>query len=184
MPSRLAHGFTLPEVLVALVVLALGVLGAGAMQLTAHRVRQESQWLSSASRLAADFAGRLRANAAQADAIYAGFDYDSRREPVPDPSFGCGDAACDSAQLARADLAELKQQVAQALPSGRVRICRDRHMWHGGRLRWPCDGGLDAPLVIKIGWRGRLPDGRVDAGGGDGGEFAPGVALALAGVRP
>ncbi|GAB2875960.1 hypothetical protein GCM10027277_51610 [Pseudoduganella ginsengisoli] len=175
------QGFTLLEVLVALVVLALGVLGAGAMQLTAQRVRQESQWLSSASRIAADFAGRVRANAAQADAVYAGFDYDVLREPAPDPSFACGPSPCDSAQLAHADLVELKQQVAQALPSGRVRICRDRHMWLGRRLRWPCDGGADAPLVIKIGWRGRLPDGRADT---DGGEYVPGVALAMAGLAP
>jgi len=181
MHSRHVQGFTLPEVLVALVVLALGVLGAGAMQLTAQRVRLESQWLTSSSRLAADFAGRLRANAAQADAVYAGFDYDTQREPVPDPSFACGTSPCDSAQLAQADLAELKQQVAQALPSGRVRICRDRHMWQGGRLRWACDGGAGASLVIKIGWRGRLPDGRPDA---DAGDHAPGVALALAGVGP
>jgi type IV pilus assembly protein PilV len=171
----------MPEVLVALVVLALGVLGAGALQLAAHRVRQESQWLTSSSRLAADFAARLRANAAQADAVYAGFDYDARHEPVPDPSFACGTSPCDSAQLAQADLAELKQQVAQALPSGRVRICRDREMWQGGRLRWTCTGDAAAPLVIKIGWRGRLPDGRPDR---DGDEYAPGVALAVAGVGP
>jgi type IV pilus assembly protein PilV len=181
MHFRLAQGFTLPEVLVALVVLALGVLGAGAMQMTAQRVRQESQWLSASARLAADFAGRVRANAAQADAVYAGFEYDARFEPAPDPSFACGASACDSTQLAQADLAELKQQVAHALPSGRVRICRDRHMWQGGRLHWPCEGGADAPLVIKVGWRGRLPDGRPDT---DSDEYAPGVALALAGVRP
>lgn len=181
MHSPFEKGFTLPEVLVALVVLALGVLGAGAMQLVAHRARLESQWLSAASQLAVDFAGRLRANGAQADAVYAGFDYDARLEPVPDPAFPCGAAACDSTQLAQADLAQLKQQVAQALPSGRARICRDRHMWRDGRLRWPCEGGPDAPLVIKIGWRGRLPDGRPAT---DGGEYVPGVALALAGVRP
>lgn len=181
MRSRHGHGFTLPEVLVALLVMALGVLGAGAMQLTALRVRQESQWLTSSSRLAADFAARLRANAAQADAVYAGFEYDAQREPVPDPAFACGAAPCDSAQLARADLAELKQQVAQALPTGRVRICRDRQMWQGGRLRWPCTGDAGAPLVIKIGWRGRLPDGRPDSAGDD---YAPGVALAIAGVAP
>lgn len=181
MQPRLAQGFTLPEVLVALFVLALGVLGAGAMQLTAQRVRLESQWLSSASRLAADAAARVRANAAQADAVYAGFDFDARLESTPDLSFACADSPCDSAQLAHADLAELKQQLVQTLPSGRVRICRDRHMWQGGRLRWPCDGGADAPLVIKIGWSARRPDGRSDT---DADGHAPGVALALAGVAP
>src|SRR5437870_761773 len=100
MTSRLAHGFTLIEVLVALLVLALGVLGAAAMQLAALRTRQETQWLQAASSLAADFAGRLRANAAQADAVYAGFDYDARREPHPDTAFHCGADDCDSAQLA------------------------------------------------------------------------------------
>ncbi len=179
MVPRRTCGFTLLEVLVALVVLALGILGAAIMQLTAQRMQQQSQWLTASARLAADFAGRLRANAALADSVYAGFDYDARREPAPDPAFACAAAACDSEQLARADLAELKLQVAQTLPAGRARICRDRHSWHGGRLRWACTGDATAPLVIKIGWRERLPDGRAaDDGNG------PGVALALAGVRP
>jgi type IV pilus assembly protein PilV len=179
MTFRLAHGFTLTEVLVALFVLALGVLGAAAMQLAALRMRQETQWLSAASSLAADFAGRVRANAAQAETVYAGFDYDARLDPHPDTSFYCGAAECDSAQLALADLAELKQQVARALPTGRVRICRDAAMRSGRRLRWDCSGGGNAPLVIKIGWHGRRPDGKPDAD-----SDTPAVALALAGVRP
>lgn len=179
MTSRLASGYSLLEVLVALFVLALGVLGAAAMQLAALRTRQETQWLSAASSLAADFAGRLRANAAQADAVYAGFDYDAVTEPHPDLSFHCGATDCDSVQSAQADLAELKQQLAQALPTGRVRICRDAAMRSGAHVRWECSGGSDAPLVIKIGWRGRRPDGKAELD-----ADAPAVALALAGVRP
>ncbi|SFV01562.1 type IV pilus modification protein PilV [Pseudoduganella namucuonensis] len=182
MRPRLATGFTLFEVLVALLVLALGVLGAAAMQLTAMRVRQESVLMSAAMQLASGMADRMRANDGQIGAVYLTLDYDAHADPVPSAPPLCWNGGCDSAAVARADLYELKQQVAAQFPSGRARICRDAGMWSAGRLRWACSGGAGAPVVVKIGWRGKNPDGT--PGKDDAGEYAPGVALALAGVGP
>lgn len=181
--QRRVHGFALIEVLVAVVVLAIGVLGASAMQLVAMRVRHESQLLSNAAQMASALADRMRANPAQIGSAYLALDYDAHAEPVPAaPARLCWASACDSATLADADIYDVKRQVAAQLPGGRVRVCRDAGMWAGGRLRWSCAGGPGAPVVIKIGWRGKNPDG-TPAKDTEGGH-APGVALAMAGVAP
>ena len=65
MRSRLVGGFTLIEVLVAVFVLAVGVLGAVAAQTVALRTRQESALMSRGVQLATSFADRMRANTAQ-----------------------------------------------------------------------------------------------------------------------
>lgn len=181
--QRRAHGFAMMEVLVAVLVLAVGVLGASAMQLAALRTRYESQLLSNAAQMASAMADRMRANPGQIGAAYLALDYDAYSEPVPAaPPRQCWAAACDSAALAEADIYDLKRQVAAQLPAGRVRICRDAGMWGSGRLRWSCAGGPGAAVVIKIGWRGKNPDG-TPARDADGG-YAPGVALAMAGGLP
>lgn len=179
----LVMGFTLLEVLIAMLVLAIGVMGGSAMQLTALRARHESLLLSGATQMAAGMAERMRANAAQIDAVYATLDYDAAAEPTPSaPAHQCWDGGCDSAQAALADLYDLKQQVSASLPSGRARICRDAAMWHGARLRWACAGGPGAQLVVKVGWRGKRPDGA--STGDNSGDYAPGVAIAVAGAAP
>lgn len=181
--QRRVLGFALIEVLVAVVVLAIGVLGASAMQLVAMRVRYESQLLSNAAQMASAMADRMRANPGQIGTAYLALDYDAHTEPVPAaPGSQCWAAACDSAAMADADIYDLKRQVAALLPAGRVRICRDTGMWASGQLRWSCAGGPGAPVVIKVGWRGKNPDGTPasDAAG----AYAPGVALAMAGGAP
>ena len=188
MRSR-AAGFAMLEVLLAILLLALGVLGGAAMQLTALRTRHQSALLSRAMQLASGLAEQMRANPAQmrlADGAnpYLSLRYDALAEPNPAPPaalcFGAG-ARCDSAELAWFDLYQLKQLVRQGLPGGRAVVCRDRAVWQGGRLRWQCDGGADAPLVVKVGWQHKNPDG--SALRDEDGQFAPGVALTV-GVAP
>lgn len=180
---RHAAGFTLLEVLVAVVVLALGLIGGTAMQLHAMRTRHESALLSASTQMAAAMADRMRANAAQLSAIYLAVDYDAHAQPVPRaPDNLCIVDACDAAQIARLDVFELERQVRAALPAGRARVCRDAQLYAAGRLRWECTGGAGDPVVIKIGWRGKRPDGTPE--GDRAGRAAPGVAIFVAGVRP
>ena len=179
---RHAAGFTLTEVLIAVLVLAIGLIGGTAMQLHAMRTRHESALLSAATQMASTMADRLRANRAQTG-TYLALDYDAHAEPVPAaPPNACTATACDAAALARLDLYELKREVRATLPAGRARICRDSRMWAGGRLRWECTGDAAAPVVIKVGWRGKRPDGTPDTAAD--GAYAPGVAIALAGGAP
>jgi type IV pilus assembly protein PilV len=177
-------------VLVAVLVLAVGVLGGAAMQLTALRARHDSSLLSHAVQLAASMAERMRANSGQMalpDGAnpYLGIDFDSGDGALPSaPATLCfGVGQCDGAQLARLDLYQVQEQVAALLPGGRLTICRDSNVWDtgSGSLRWDCDSNPAAPVVIRIGWRRKDTDG---GRGAPGGSRQPAVALALAGVVP
>ena len=174
-------GFTLIEVLVALLVLAVGVLGGASMQLHALRTRHESALLSDALELATTLAERMRANAVQMqqdDAAnpYLAVQYDAVSEAAPlAPGVLCfAPARCSSFELASFDVYEFKQQIKTALPGGRAVICRDAQPWNGASnsFNWTCSSAPAAPIVIKLGWR--HPDG---AKGMDG--AAPGVALTV-----
>lgn len=182
-----ATGFTIVEVLVAIIVLALGLIGGTAMQLAALRTRHQSALLSGAVRLASGTADRMRANAPQLqradhDNPYLNLDYDSVGAAALAPVLQCFAAIhCTSAQLASFDIYELKQQLKAELPGGRLVICRDENAWDpvGKSLSWACSGAAGAPVVIKLGWIGKNPDGSAPSG-----ASRPSVAITLtAGVR-
>ncbi|KLU37788.1 hypothetical protein AB595_04970 [Massilia sp. WF1] len=167
MRGRRAHpavaGFTLPEVLVALFIVALGVAGAAAVQAVAVRVASETAHLSDGMRLAASLAQRMRANpAAMAlpDAANPYLQFDAGAgAPVAaaDPCYG--DADCAPAQLAGFDLAETAALLASRFPRGRMRVCRDAQQTDAaGVLAWTCSDDPGAPVTIKLGWRTRPDD--------------------------
>lgn len=154
------QGFTLVEVLVALFVLAVGIVGAGATQLTAERTRQQSALLSEAAQLAAALGARMQVNPAVADLPdganpYLAFSYDAASGP-PMAGASCFEAACTPARLAEFDLHEIRQVVHAQFPRGRIVVCRDGAPWDGfeKRFRWRCDGNADALPVVKLGWQG------------------------------
>lgn len=171
------RGFTLLEILLALVVLALGIIGGVALQMAALRARHQATLLSQATQLATGLAEQLRANPTQAD-TYLTLNYDSLTEPAPSaPAPLCYGGSCSAAQLALSDMYEAKLLLRQNLPAGRVLVCRDAGLWSGGTLQWACSGGAAAPLVVKVGWRGKRPDGTPQTD--EAGEYLPGVALAV-----
>ena len=155
---RQCGGFTLPEVLAAMFVLAVGALGAAGSQAASARLRQHAALESEAVALAASLAARMRVNMAQMalpDAAnpYLELDYDAAGGSPSAPPVHCfGSAACDSVQLARFDLHEVEQGVHDAFPGGRIVLCRDAGAT-SGVLEWSCSGAAAAPLVVKIGWR-------------------------------
>src|SRR5450830_1057786 len=183
-----SHGSSLVEVLVALLLLALGVLGGSVLHLASLRARHESALLSTAAQLAAGIAERMRSNSGLPDAgnPYVGLDYDASLDAgagagsTDGGQAACfGAAACTGAQLAQFDIAEWKQQLRSALPGARLLICRDLQAWdtaaHG--LHWTCSGGSGAPIVIKLGWRSRqVAEQSIEA--------LPRLAVQLGGVGP
>ncbi len=178
-----AHGFTLIEVLVALLVLAVGVAGAAAAQVAATRTRHDSSRMSRAVQLAAGLAERMRANSAAMDAgdaanPYARFQYQAAGDGPPAPAPSC-DGRCDSAQMAQADLGEVRTALHAGFPGGRALVCRDARVWDAARnaFTWDCASTPDAPLVIKVGWRMRRADGGAI-------DDAPAVAMVVGGVAP
>lgn len=166
-------GFTMVEVLVAVLLLAVGLVGALAMQAHAMRTRQESALQTEALQAAATLADHIRANAAQSSA-YLGFEFDSAADAgAADAPAACSGAPCDPTAVARQELSEFRQHLAAALPLARAVICQDSNTAPGGQLQWTCSGAADAPVVIKIGWRSRRPDGSAAA------DTTPGVALPI-----
>ena len=95
-------GFSLLEVLIALVVLSIGLLGVAALQAVGLRSSQGAYLTSQASLLAYDMADRIRANP-ESLAIYNGFETD---------------CAVAGAGLAGADLQEWSCAVETLLPDG------------------------------------------------------------------
>jgi type IV pilus assembly protein PilV len=180
--ARPVGGFTLIEVLVSLFVLAVGIVGAAATQARAQATRHQSVLLSSATQLAASLAERMRANPvamALPDAAnpYLQLDYDSGNGAPAAPASSCyGDAACAPADMAAFDLFAVRRSLHSHFPGARVRICRDAAPWSGvaGSLSWQCDNGAGAPVVIKLGWRGKGERGAAA-------PFVPALAIVASG---
>lgn len=117
-PGRTSSGFTLVEVLVAVAVLALGLLGGGATLLAAVRSSHQAQLRTLAGALAADLLDRVRANAG------ATADYALRTdEDAATPGATCDiTAPCSPDAWARVDLYEWQQAVRAALPDARTEV--------------------------------------------------------------
>jgi len=168
-------GFTVVEVLVAVLLLAVGLVGALAMQAHAMRTRQESALQTEALQAAATLADRIRANAAQSSA-YVGFEFDAAAAgSAPEASPACAGVPCDPSAIALFELGEFRQHLVATLPLARAVICRDSGGAPGVQWQWPCSGAADAPVVIKIGWSSRRPDGATASF-----ATAPGIALPIA----
>ncbi len=107
-PLRRASGFTLIEILVALLVLAIGLLGIAAMQLRGLQYSHDAYLRSQISVLAYDMADRMRLNRTAA-ASYAG----TYTVPTTAPT-GCAMATVSAAN----DLTCWRRQVYDAMPPG------------------------------------------------------------------
>jgi type IV pilus assembly protein PilV len=157
-------GFTLIEVLVALFVLSVGLLGAAAMQSRARAVSSEARLHATATQLAASLSEAMRANrvamsAPDASNPYLHIDYDTGTgAPSAPPRFCYGANACTPEELARFDTYESTRELHERFPHARMVVCRDASPWDASAstLLWDCDGSSGAPAVIKIGWRADL----------------------------
>lgn len=115
-----SHGFTLLEVLIALVVLSLGLLGIAALQGAGLRSSHGAQLNSQAVLLAYDLADRIRANP-RTLAAYDGFTTDDVTCPSPWPVTSL-DLANDLQEWACTVRALLPNNTAGAerMPSGTI----------------------------------------------------------------
>lgn len=175
-------GFSLIEVLVSLLVLAIGVIGAAGMQLAAARTAQQSAFQTFALQLASEMADAMRAGGGQLESMWP-MDYSSANDGEPvTPARFCYVDSCNAQEFVKFQLYEWKKRVKTGLPAGRVLVCHDATPWDSARrsLSWSCEGGAgeDAPLVVKLGWQAKNPDGSLvkDAGS----SFPPNVVLTVA----
>ena len=113
------NGFTMLEVLVAIVVLAFGLLGLAGLQADGLRNNTSAYLRSQATLMAYDMLDRMRANT---QGVESG-DYDNLLDATPtDPDCISTDAGCAVAQIAQSDAYEWSQQLSTLLPSGQGRV--------------------------------------------------------------
>ncbi len=118
-PVRSQRGDTMIEVLVTIIILAVGVLGAAALQVTTLKNLSSSHSASVAAILAEDFSERMRAN--PTEALNDAYVHDAVPGAFPD----CVADACSMAQLASYDIGSWWQQVTAVLPSGTGQVTRN-----------------------------------------------------------
>lgn len=113
------RGLTLMEVLVSMLVMALGMLGVAALQTTTMRYQLGTTQRSAISVLLADYAERIRANLGAAPGVVASSPYLLATLPNAKDVKQCGALTpCNSQQLAEFDMLNWTEQVKAKLPQG------------------------------------------------------------------
>jgi len=165
---RSQRGFTLLEVLVAVLILAIGVVGMLGLQAASLQANRDVRQQSSAVRLATELGEMMRANKAVAIQATAGnnpYLLSNFTGTMPSATVNCFTQICTSTQLAQSDIygwltriqgtaavTGVSSNVPGELPGARVVVCFDATPYDGGGLpQWECSnsGGM---VVVKIGW--------------------------------
>jgi type IV pilus assembly protein PilV len=116
MHARRARGFTLVEVLVALLALSIGLLGVAGLQLNGLRANQSSAWRSQATYLAYDILDRMRANRANREDYVVGTSADE--EAADEAAEEAGEPRPARQVTAAADVSSWKTNLDNVLPLG------------------------------------------------------------------
>jgi len=152
---RKQAGFTLVEVLIAVLVLSVGLLGLAALQTIGTRVNHSAHLRSVATQLGYDMFDRMRANQ---DGFQKGF-YN-----LPSASSsGCfSGTACTSEQVAKEDVFEWNAYLDDQLPEGEGVVCVDSTPEDGADASSPSCDGSGSSYAVKIWWVDEF-----DSGSGD-----------------
>ena len=110
--KRISSGFTLLEVLIALLVFSLGLLGMAGLLMVAVKTNHSAYLRTQASFLAQSMADRMRANTPR---VWTG-DY-STTYPTGDTDPCASGAACSRADVATRDKAIWSTQISDLLPN-------------------------------------------------------------------
>jgi type IV pilus assembly protein PilV len=159
MSKRNQVGFTLLEVLIAIVISAIGLLGIAKLQLITLKNNSASQYRSIAIQLASDAIERMRANQNGVNNRL----YDMPISLISDSKYAspvatCRDASglCTPQQRVDTDAADMMAQARRTLPNGAIIVCIDSGTlsdptFNGKNIDPQCDG-LGTAYAIKVFW--------------------------------
>jgi type IV pilus assembly protein PilV len=194
-PGRHQHGASLLEALVALLVLALGVLGLARLQVTTLTETRNSNARAVAVQAASDLMDRMQVNADArlSTPVTPAFEaYESAWGQNTAPAQNCMTATCSSTELAAYDLWQWKASLALMLPSGDATVFRSDSdpSQLGVLLAWSAiqaknQGSADADNALLYAAADALVDAAGNAGTGVASVTCPGQRIChLVYIRP
>lgn len=143
--NKRQRGFSLVEVLIALVVMSVGMLGIAGLYVQGMQAGRTSMLRHHAVTLAGDIADRIRANPTAAGA------YDHRANATgTDNSCVSGGISCTPAQMAANDIFVWQAQADATLPAGDVDVTFNAAL-----------GGVPNTYVILVTWTEPNPLGGI-----------------------
>ncbi|MGJ8690158.1 MAG: type IV pilus modification protein PilV [Gammaproteobacteria bacterium] len=138
-------GATLIEVLISLLILAIGLLGMSGLQTVGLRNTQSAYLRTQASIASNDIVERVRANLQGVEAA----SYNNNAGAV---TAACNTlVGCSFAELAANDVAEWNANLAADFPVGTGTVCSDSTPEDGTSAAPACDG-LGTMYAVKIWW--------------------------------
>ncbi len=145
------RGFSLLEVLVAVLVVGLGLLGMVSLHVTTHLYNQSSLHRGQSAMLAREIVERMRVNVDEAKAGSYEFDTATSTIPVTNCLVGPGNlsADCSASQMTEHDLRVWSERVAAMLPGGSGVIA----------TTIPVDPADPVGVTVTLGWTGRRSAG-------------------------
>lgn len=163
---RSESGFTLVEVLVAIVILAFGMLGTVGMQAFAIQANRDARLQAQAVVFARELAEMMRGNkeiAVKTTAAANPYLVTSMTMASPNYCMRVANAStgCTSMlDVASAEMTDWLARVAAELPDARVTVCFDGAPYDSNGLpQWTCTAtGADEIVFIKIGWTRTVTD--------------------------
>lgn len=162
--GKAQSGFSLVEALVAIVVMAFGLLAVVGVQMEALRGNQQTAQMATAASLIRDYQEMLTAT----PSIAASATTSKVVSIVKNNYITYGGAAeckgtgatCSNTQFADFQVQEWINRVTQSLPGGQVSVCFDTAYKETsgagiGLYKWDCNNTGDV-MVVKIGWTVKL----------------------------
>ena len=139
----LQHGVGMVEVLVALLVMSIGVLGYAGLQLRALGSAEEAYVRSQAMAIAQDAVERIAANGTGRNTYEDTDSWPADLQTTrPGNWLQCINADCDGGQIADWDIAQLAWMASDLLPAGRIDAAA-------------CSGS--SAVCVRVAWNGDAP---------------------------
>lgn len=163
-------GFTLLEVLVAILILSVGVIAGLGLQIVSVKSSVDAKYQSASLELAADLAAMMRSNpniSTLANSTSNPYLLDLNKVAPSGSATSTDNSSLSPLNRAKYDAAQWYARLYNTLPAARVLVCFDDEPYDAkGVPQWACSTS-GANLYIKIGWSlkaGATGDDQMDSG--------------------
>ncbi len=158
--TRSQRGFTLLEILIAIVIFSIGLLGIARLQIAGMRFTHGSQLRSTAVQQAESMADLMRAN--EYGMRKGNYNFLNQGTDMPTAApFDCAVVPCNATNRATYDLVNWNTSNTNVLPGDAEAtgaVCRDSTPDDGSSADWACDN-LGNVYAIKVQWLERSSPG-------------------------